>query len=514
MKRILFILNLFCLFALNGQNPVQVRRVIVARPPMAVASPSPEFIIVVKTDNAGVSASNQFSFTTSSVATTSAVIDWGDGGATETWTANVNKLHTYSSSGTYTIKVTGLFRPYFSGATDKLKIISLVNWGYGCVWQTLGSAFVGCANLQGNFTDVPNLTNCVSTIGLFSGCTSFSPTSLNNWSFPAATNASAMFFGCTKFNATCENWYLPLATDLSYMFYGCSIFNQSVNTWTTPAVTTLESFFEGATLFNQPMNDFDVADVTNFKAVFRQCINFNQPLNNWNTAKATNFNQLFESTSFNQNINNWNTALVTNMAACFYRIATFNQPLSNWNVGNVTNFTSMFERNLVFNQDISSWNVSKGAIFDYMFYEAPDFNQNISTWTLKTTGTISMEGMFSTSGGAYAFDANSFNQPIGVWDMTRVTNVSYMFSLNPAFDQDIGAWNIINCTNFSNFMTGKNPSTFSATNLDAIYNGWGSKVVQSGRTITFATAKYTAAGVAGRANLTGTYSWTITDGGL
>ena len=61
-------------------------------------------------------------------------------------------------------------------------------------------------------------------------------------------------------------------------------------------------------------------------------------------------------------------------------------------------------------------------------------------------------------------------------------------------------------------MSSKNPATFSTTNLDAIYNGW--VTVQSSKTISFGSAKYSSSGTAGRNYLTGTKLWTITDGGL
>jgi hypothetical protein len=65
-------------------------------------------------------------------------------------------------------------------------------------------------------------------------------------------------------------------------------------------------------------------------------------------------------------------------------------------------------------------------------------------------------------------------------------------------------------------MTGKTPSTFSAANLDAIYNGWSQLTfVNTGLTTTFGSAKYTAAGQAGRDILTGApNNWSITDGGI
>ena len=90
-----------------------------------------------------------------------------------------------------------------------------------------------------------------------------------------------------------------------------------------------------------------------------------------------------------------------------------------------------------------------------------------------------------------------------------------MFSEAILFNQPIGSWNISNVTNFTNFMSGKTTANFSAANLDAIYNGWSSRPVKTPITISFGTAKYTAAGAAGRAILTGApNNWVITDGGI
>jgi len=64
-------------------------------------------------------------------------------------------------------------------------------------------------------------------------------------------------------------------------------------------------------------------------------------------------------------------------------------------------------------------------------------------------------------------------------------------------------------------MTGKTSADFSASNLDAIYNGWSLLTLASGVTINFGTIKYTAGGSAGRAILTGApNNWTIIDGGI
>jgi hypothetical protein len=64
-------------------------------------------------------------------------------------------------------------------------------------------------------------------------------------------------------------------------------------------------------------------------------------------------------------------------------------------------------------------------------------------------------------------------------------------------------------------MLEKTAANYSSANLDAIYNGWSLLTLSPNEVITFGTVKYTAAGVAGRAILTGApNNWTITDGGI
>jgi hypothetical protein len=93
--------------------------------------------------------------------------------------------------------------------------------------------------------------------------------------------------------------------------------------------------------------------------------------------------------------------------------------------------------------------------------------------------------------------------------------MSNMFFGAAAFNQNIGNWNVINVANFSNFMTSKTNLTFSATNLDAIYNGWSLLTLQPNLTINFGTAKYTSSGQSGRNILAGApNNWNITDGGI
>ena len=178
----------------------------------------------------------------------------------------------------------------------------------------------------------------------------------------------------------------------------------------------------------------------------------------------------------------------TSLERFFQSCTVFNQNISNWNVSNVTNTALMFAGATAFNQDIGSWNVSNVTNMFGMFLDALSFN-------------------------------NGGSSSIGNWNTSKVTRMSNfglgMFQGATAFNQDIGSWNISNVTDFTNFMSGKSAANYSAANLDSIYNGWSSRSVKPNLSISFGSIKYTAAGSAGKAILTGSpNNWTITDGGI
>jgi surface protein len=164
----------------------------------------------------------------------------------------------------------------------------------------------------------------------------------------------------------------------------------------------------------------------------------------------------------------------------------------------------MFSNATSFNQSLSTFDTSSVIFMSTMFGNAIAFNQSLSNFD--TSNVIDMRYMFGI--------ATVFNQSLSTFDTSSVTDMSYMFYGADAFDQNIGTWDVGNVTSFFDFMVTKTPATYSATNLDDIYNGWSTSGVQPNNFISFGTAKYTAASAAGRAILTGINNWNITDGGI
>ena len=215
------------------------------------------FVFGIDTANtsAGSSTSTQFKLPLTTSTGLNAVVDWGDS-TTDTITVyNAAEVtHTYASSGTYTISITGTLPGFrFANAGDKLKIINISSWGVLDI--TTDSAFRGCTNLTCSATDAPTITS-TSLASTFQSCTNFNG-NIGNWDMSAVTNTSQMFYLATAFNQNIGSWNTGLVTNMSSMFHTATAFNQNIGAWNVEAVTNIAFFMSNKTAANYSAANLD-----------------------------------------------------------------------------------------------------------------------------------------------------------------------------------------------------------------------------------------------------------------
>ena len=123
---------------------------------------------------------------------------------------------------------------------------------------------------------------------------------------------------------------------------------------------------------------------------------------------------------------------------------TINEDLTKMCTTRITDMSNMFFNCYTpdFNQAIGNWDVSNVTNMNRMFNAECglySFNQDLSNWDVSSV--TDMSGMF--------YYAQSFNQNIGAWDVSSVTDMSYMFSYSNSFKQDISDWDVSNVTDMN-----------------------------------------------------------------
>ncbi|SHJ97063.1 BspA family leucine-rich repeat surface protein, partial [Aequorivita viscosa] len=400
-------------------------------------------------------------------------VDWGDGTTSTAQTGDAS--HQYSTAGTFTVSITGDFPAiYFNNIGDKDKIYTIEQWGTQ-IWEGMDNAFFGCTNLQGNYTDTPNLT--------------------------AVTDMSNMFRSATAFNGNVNNWNVANVMTMSYMFRNATDFNGDVSNWNVANVTSMYGMFGSASAFNGDLSNWDVSNVILMAYMFRYASAFNGDVSNWDVSNVTSMSAMFEhAIVFNSDLSNWNVANVIEMNNMFDSASAFNGDVSNWNVANVTSMYGMFNSASAFNGDVSNWDVSNVIDMSFMFNGASNFNGDISNWNVSYV--TSMFGMFSY--------ASAFNGDVSNWNVANVTDMSYMFYSASVFDSDISNWNVENVTDMTDMFIGV---TLSTANYDALLNGWSAQTLQPNVNFHAGNSSYCA--TAARDILTSApNNWTITDGGF
>jgi surface protein len=228
-------------------------------------------------------------------------IDWGDNTIASVVTGSAT--HTYSTNGTYTVKIIGDFPRIFFNETgdDRHKIKTIQQWG-SIAWTSMTEAFEGCTQLDVTAVDTPNLSNATSLQNMFKYCNAMvGTTAFNNWNVDTITNMRGTFYDCDGFNQYIGDWNVSNVDIMDSMFAFSDNYNQPFTNWNTASLQNARWMFRGATSFNQDLSHWNVSNLSNAASMFRTATSFDQDLGAWDISSLTNGANMFADVALSQN---------------------------------------------------------------------------------------------------------------------------------------------------------------------------------------------------------------------
>jgi hypothetical protein len=276
-------------------------------------------------------------------------VEWGDG-IIETYNAPGTITHTYSTSGTYDVRLTGSLESLGSGITP-----------YGTGFRgisNLGEVGLKYISGMGRYGDILP-TQLPASLEQMPYCF------YNRAGYPTGSPGSLPT--TNNYLTIIANWNTSNIKDISFCFTGIlnNLSTPLCSSWNVSNVTNMESCFQNSQIVSDQYNN----------------------LSNWNTQSVTNMKNMWNG-GINyftiEDILNWNTSNVTTLEGCFR--AQYNGiPTTgfNWDTSNVVSFKDCFRdiQDGISGAICNTWDVSAATDMSNMFYNTTI--QYASTFNLK-----------------------------------------------------------------------------------------------------------------------------------
>ncbi len=486
---------------------------------------SSDFIITVKTDNMGSSTDTQFTLPINpSLSGYNYSIDCENDGIYEIESANATYTCNYTIAGTYTVRIShdevsqlGFPAVFFNNSGDKLKLISIEQWGEG-IWADMTGAFYGTSNLVVNAEDMPNLSQVNDMADMFNGVTLATQTYENLLVYLkenlAVTNLN--FHAGNSLYCSLEAYQSKtvLQSELNWMIsdggYGC--YQPADNSDLVFSVFLHEDqlvISENAGInnpsfdYNIDCNNDGIIEAYNVHGTYTclypngsytsktvrvehnlpndegfpelaiiNNINGYNPmyiLHQWGTVKWDTLYEVFANTNGLHilDLSSPNLSQAYSLRALFAYAKNISVDLSQWNVSSITDMGRMFSSSQDLQLDLSGWDASSVTSLSGMFYGSQDLQLNLTGWDVSSVTDLSY--MF---GGSHDLSLDTLG-----WSTFFITNMNGIFSGAYNISIDTSSWNTSSVTDMSYMFNGAHDlildtngwNTSAVTNMSAIF---------------------------------------------
>ncbi len=321
-------------------------------------------------------------------------IDWGDGTVESYTEGGATISHTYGSSNTFTITISGLLESIGIGFSSRGKITSIPELGT-VGWKSFSASFANCYNLTtvagGDTSEVTDISSMFAYGSLVVPDTS-------GWDTSKVTNMRGVFYSAPVATPDTSGWDTSNVTDMSIMFAAAYAANPNTAGWDTSSVTNMNGMFMLTNTANPNTAGWDTSKVTNMGQMFYQAKAANPDTSSWDTSQVTTMLNMFAYTdNAIPNTSGWDTSNVTSMKGMFQNALVANPDTSGWNTTNVTDMWDMFKNSGAANPDMSGWDFSSVTVLKDMF---------LGNTTLSTANYDSLlVQLDQTATAAFAFNA-------------------------------------------------------------------------------------------------------------
>lgn len=269
--------------------------------------------------------------------TYSGTIDWGDSSTSSL--SYVNRTHTFTTAGTYTITLSGTIDGFrFNNGGDKTKFLDVSNWGN--LKLTTNRVFFGCSNFTISATDAPTITSADGDY-FFYNCHALGTPDLSGWDVSTVTRFQNAF-RANGFNPIVDGWFHSNVTTIRSAFLNNSSWNRSLDGQDFSGVTDAYEFMRGCSRFNSSVANLSFGTNANLYGMMQSCTAFTGTgLDSWDTSNVSSFNRTFSSCSkMNGDISGFDTSNATNFTYMLNQCDAFRGAMDQWDINQATNLTA------------------------------------------------------------------------------------------------------------------------------------------------------------------------------
>ena len=433
-------------------------------------------------------------------------VDWGDGSTDKVTSWNdLDKTHTYQSTGDYIIKITGTLEAWSYYERDICKITEVKNLGR-MGWRSLRAAFFDCKKLNRFTAGMTDTSQVTSMDWIFSNVSSLTSLDLSNFDTSSVMDMRSMFSDASSLTSLdLSGFNTENVMDMRSMFsYASSLTSLDLSGWDTSKVKYMYLMFNGASsLTSLDLSSFNTENVMDMRGMFSYASSLTSlDLSSFNTSNVTTmYGMFFKASALTSlNLSSFNTSNVTTMVGMFNGASSLTSiDLSNFDTSSVTNMSRMFSvASSLTSLDLSNFDTSSVMDMRSMFSVASSLT-SLDLSGFNTENVMDMSSMFSHASSLTSLDLSNFdtsNVTVMGWmfngassltsldlsglDTSKVTDMSAMFFSSAITSVDLSNFDTSSVTNMSRMFSDassltsldlSNFDTSSVTNMSRMFSG-------------------------------------------